>query len=94
MTVEEEQDWLVYCVIAKNPGLSPDDLAQYTGLDLALTRMALSRLEHALLVTRSDGAYRVASVGESILRCRLRYDKELPLVFDDGVIRMRKDGEE
>jgi DNA-binding MarR family transcriptional regulator len=94
MTAEEDLDWRVYCFLAQNPDLSPEDLARKSGLDPAATQAALSRLEHALLVSRQEGRYRVATVGESILRCNLRYTRDLPLVFENGVIRVKKDGEE
>jgi DNA-binding IclR family transcriptional regulator len=94
MTGEEDLDWRVYCFLAQNPDSAPEDLARTIGLDPAATQAALSRLEHRLLVSRHGGRYRVASLGESILRCNLRYARDLPLVFEDGVIRMKKDGEE
>lgn len=94
MTAEENQDWLVYCSIASNPKSSPLDLAQRTGLDLAAVERALSRLDNNLLITKRGGVYSVATFGESIIRCRLRYSRDLPLVFEDGVIRARKDREE
>ena len=85
---------MVYCTVAKNPDSSLTDIARNTGMDPAVTESSLSRLEHALLISKSGGLYRVASVGESILRCRLRYDQKLPLVFEDGVIRVRNNREE
>jgi DNA-binding MarR family transcriptional regulator len=94
MMADEEQDWAVYCCIAQNPGSHPKDLAEQVGIDAAAIEASLSRLERGLLVTETGGLYRVASIGESILRCRLRYERDLPLVYKDGVIRVRQDREE
>jgi hypothetical protein len=63
------------------------------GYDPARVEESLCRLENALLIERSGDAVRPLSFQEAILFCKLKNERDSPLFFDNGVIRIKR-GEE
>lgn len=87
---DEDTDWLIYHLIAQEPGITSGTLADKSGLDGAVVTASLERLDRALLIDRTDGKVRVLSVGEALVKCQAKYDDTLPYVIEDGVIKARK----
>jgi hypothetical protein len=87
---EEEADWLIYHQIVKKPVTTPDELVKETGLDAPVIEASLSRLENYLLITRTDGRIQALDIGDSLLRCQIRYSSDLPLIIENGIIKQRK----
>jgi Mn-dependent DtxR family transcriptional regulator len=87
---DEHIDWLIYHLIEPAGFATLDELACKSGLDPATVTMAVSRLERYLLVEQREGRVRMLSFGESLIRCQLRYDPDLPYTIEHGVISGKK----
>jgi hypothetical protein len=90
---DEDVDWRVYHLMQEREEYTPGTLAELSGLAEDAVRASLLRLEHALLVSQRNGCYSVLSPSEMLIRCQARYDKYCPVVFENGIIKVRK-GEE
>ncbi len=87
---DEDVDWQVYHLMREQERCTPGTLAERAGLAEDTVRASLLRLENALLVSGSDGCYSVLSPSEMLIRCQARYDRYCPVVFENGVIKVRK----
>ena len=87
---DEDADWLIYHLIAQEPGITAEGVADKSGLDGAAVAASLDRLDRSLLIERADGKVRVLSVGEALVKCQAKYDDTLPYVIENGVIKARK----
>ncbi len=88
---EEDADWLIYHLLVKDPSVSGEDLVTASGLDRDVVDASLKRLEQYLLVERVEGHVRVLNFGESLIRCQIKYSKDLPYTIENGVIKQRKE---
>jgi Mn-dependent DtxR family transcriptional regulator len=87
---DEHIDWLIYHLIEPTGSVTLDELAHTSGLDPAMVTMSILRLENSLLVEQCEGRVRTLSFGESLIRCQVRYDPDLPYTIDHGIIREKK----
>ena len=87
---EEDTDWLVYHLIAKESPATVERLISESGLGTGAIEASLLRLERYLLVERNPGVVRVLSFGEALIRCQLKYEDDLPYCIENGVIKARK----
>ena len=87
---DEDTDWLVYHKLPQDRSVTPGEIEKACGLDPAIVEASLARLERYLLIVRSEGNVRVLSVGEALVACQVKYDDALPYVFENGVIKARK----
>ena len=87
---EEDADWLIYHLIAREKETAADELATESGLDPAAVTASLERLDRYLLIDRTGGKIRALSVGEAIIKCQAKNDATLPYVIENGVIKARK----
>jgi hypothetical protein len=87
---EEDADWLIYHILVKQPSISAEDLAVKSGLEPDDVGASLKRLEQYLLIDYADGKVRVLSFGEALIRCQIKYAKDLPYTIENGVIKQRK----
>jgi len=87
---EEDADWLIYHLIAKEPAMTVEGLVILSGFDPGTVAASLERLERYLLVERSGGKLRVLNFGESLIRCQVKYSDDLPFTLENGVIKARK----
>ncbi len=87
---EEDADWVIYHLIAKEPSISVEGLVTASGLDPCDVDASLKRLERYLLIERTDGNVRALSFGEALIRCQVKYSKDLPYIIENGVIKERK----
>jgi predicted transcriptional regulator len=87
---EEDTDWMVYHRIPENSAVSEEDLKSACGLDPMAIAASLDHLERSCLIERSNGAVRMLNFGESLLRNQFRYEKDLPFVIENGVIKEKK----
>jgi len=87
---EEDADWLIYHLIAKEPATTVEGLVILSGFDPGTVAASLERLERYLLVERSGGKLRVLNFGESLIRCQVKYSDDLPYTIENGVIKERK----
>jgi DNA-binding transcriptional ArsR family regulator len=90
---DEDVDWRVYHLMQEQVEYTPCALAERAGLAEDIVRASLLRLENALLVSDRDGCYSVLSQSEMLIRCQARYDRYCPVVFENGVIKVRKEEE-
>lgn len=86
----EDIDWLIYHLLLPNETVAPEDLAFKSGLDLSLVTASLQRLERKILIEMRGGRAHVISLVESLIRCQVRYDTDLPYTIENGVIRPKK----
>jgi hypothetical protein len=86
----EDIDWLIYHLLVPNESAAPEDLASKSGLGLPVVTASLQRLEKNFLIEMSGGRAHVISLVESLIRCQVRYDTDLPYTIDNGVIRPKK----
>ena len=87
---DEDIDWMIYHIIACEPGVTTGNLAATSGLDAAATESSLARLQKALLIERTGDAVRALSFGESLIRTQVKYSDDFPIVFENGVIKEKK----
>ena len=90
----EELDWSVYHIIARKGSATPDELAHELQLEHDVIEASIARLSNSLLTGVRDGRVYPLSIQESIIRCQLKYTKDLPFTIKDGVITakaMKKD---
>ena len=81
----------MYCHIAAGERVTVPELAEATGLPETSVEASADRLVKGLLVERSKGTLRIMSFAESLAKCQLTRSDTLPLVIEDGIIRVRKD---
>jgi hypothetical protein len=89
---DEDLDWEIYHALLDGKVRTAGDLAG-TGYEPALVEASLCRLERYLLIERRGDELRALSLPEAILLCQARNEVDSPLVFENGVIRV-KTGEE
>jgi hypothetical protein len=87
---EEDADWLIYHLLVKEPSISAECLVTASGLDPWAVDASLKRLERYLLIEQVEGTMRVLSFGEALIRCQIKYSKDLPYTMENGVIKQRK----
>ena len=87
---EEDTDWAIYHLLAKEPSISLEGLVTASGLDPCVVDASLKRLERYLLIEQTDGKLRVLNFGEALLRCQIKYSRDLPYTLENGVIKERK----
>ncbi|ABS55794.1 hypothetical protein Mboo_1276 [Methanoregula boonei 6A8] len=86
----EDTDWMVYHLLAQENRIALEALTQKAGLDRDSVADSLDRLDRAFLIERDGTTIRALSVGESMLRCQAKYDNTLPYVFENGVVKAKK----
>jgi hypothetical protein len=87
---EEDTDWVIYHLIVNEPSISVEGLVTVSGLDSCIVDASLKRLERYLLIENTEGKLRVLNFGEALVRCQIRYSKDLPYTIENGVIKERK----
>lgn len=87
---EEDIDWMVYHLIPEGDGISREDLVRKSGLDTTAISASLERLGRSFLIEQNQKTIRLLSVGEALIKCQAKYDKSLPFVIENGVIKERK----
>jgi hypothetical protein len=87
---DEDIDWMIYHIIAREPGVTTENLVAASGLDAAATESSLARLQKAFLIERTGDAVRVLSFGESLIKTQVKYSDDFPIVFENGVIKEKK----
>lgn len=86
---EEDQDWLIYHLLADTGPAGVEDLSDRAGIAPDKVEESLRRLEKLLLVQRKEREYSVLSLQEMLIRCQCRYDPGLPYEIENGVIKMK-----
>lgn len=89
---DEDLDWEIYHALLDGKIRTAGDLGA-AGFDPSLAEASLGRLERYHLVEREGDSVRALSFQESLLLCQLKNEEESPLVFENGVIRVKTDGE-
>lgn len=87
---EEDADWLIYHLIVKEPSTTVEGLVVLSGLDPRTVDASLERLESYFLIKRDGGKLRALNIGESLIRCQVKYSDDLPYTIENGVIKERK----
>jgi hypothetical protein len=89
---DEDLDWEIYRAIADGKARTMADLAA-RGHDPVHVEASVGRLERSLLVERRGDSVRVLSFQEAILLCQVKNEKDSPLMLENGVVRVKTDGE-
>jgi hypothetical protein len=89
---DEDLDWEIYHALLDRKVRTAADLAA-CGYDPGPVEASLCRLEKAHLVERRGGTARALSLPESILLCQVKNEEDSPLIFENGVIRMKTERE-
>jgi len=90
---DEEVDWQVYHLIPEGCPVTAESLATRSGLEASVIEDSLARLERFCLVRRSGNEIRILSFGEALISNQMKYDKDLPFMVENGVIREKKRSE-
>jgi predicted transcriptional regulator len=88
---EEDVDWRLYHLIPEAVPISCRDLAAASGFDSDTVEISLARLEQFCLIERSGSSVCLLSFWEALIRNQLKYEEDLPLTIENGVIREKKD---
>jgi len=89
---DEELDWEIYHALQDGKTWTVRDLVGM-GYEPGQVEASLRRLEKALLIERTGDGARPLSFQEAVLLCQIKNESGNPLCFENGVIRVRKDGE-
>jgi hypothetical protein len=89
---DEDLDWEIYHALLDGKVRTATGLVA-AGYEGSLVEASLGRLGKAFLIEREGDSVRVLSFQESLLLCQLKNGEESPLLFENGVIRV-KTGEE
>ena len=84
---DEDADWQVYHRIPVNAAIAEEDLASACGIDAPAIASSLARLERSCLIERSGNTIRMLNFGEALLRNQCKYEKDLPFIIENGVIK-------
>ncbi len=87
---DEDADWLVYHRIPVNAAIEEEVLASACGIDAPTIAGSLARLERSCLIERSGNMIRMLNFGEALLRNQCKYEKDLPFIIENGVIKEKK----
>ena len=87
---EEDVDWLVYHRIPEHAAITEEALSEVCGLDAETIAASLGRLERSCLIGRSGRNVRLLNFGEALLRNQCKYEKDLPFIIENGVIKEKK----
>ncbi|HUT38921.1 MAG TPA: MarR family transcriptional regulator [Methanoregula sp.] len=87
---EEDTDWMIYHLIVREPATTVEDLVVSSGIDPGMVDASLERLERYFLIKRDGGKLRALNIGESLIRCQVKYSDDLPYTIENGVIKERK----
>jgi predicted transcriptional regulator len=87
---EEDVDWRLYHLIPVAAPISVAGLAAASGFDPVTIETSLTRLERSCLVERSGNSVRLLSFGEALIRNQIKYDEDLPITLENGVIKEKK----
>jgi len=81
---------MIYHLIPEGEGISEQEMARKSGLDITAVSASLDRLHRSFLIERDEKVIRLLSVGEALIKCQVKYDQNLPFVIENGVIKERK----
>lgn len=87
---EEDADWKVYHQIPENGMITEDALMTACALDAGILAESLVRLERSCLIERSGVNVRMLNFGEALLCNQCKYEKHLPYIIENGIIKARK----
>jgi transcription initiation factor IIE alpha subunit len=87
---DEDLDWIVYHVLSNGGVKTEESLVRETGMPTGDISASLSRLKSSLLIDFRDGNYEVISIPEMLFRCQCRYSTDIPVVIEDGVVKVKK----
>jgi hypothetical protein len=87
---DEDTDWMIYHIIARDPVVPTEKIVAASGLDAAAVESSLVRLQQALLIERKNDTVRVLSFGESLIKTQVKYSDDLPFILENGVIKEKK----
>ena len=87
---EEDLDWLCYTTLSRGTGSATiPELARAVGADEEAVAASAARLVHYLLAQQNGERIQLLSAQESLLACQIRYSGDLPLVLENGVVRVK-----
>jgi hypothetical protein len=86
---DEDLDWMVYHILS-NGKTTEESIVRETGFSPGDIKESLNRLKSNLLIDCKGDSYDILSIPEMLFRCQCRYEKDTPLVIDNGIIKVRK----
>ena len=87
---DKDIDWIVYHILSNGGAKTEESIVRETGLSAGDISASLIRLKMNLLIECQDGNYDVISIPEMLFRCQVRYGQDIPVVIEDGVIKVKK----
>lgn len=87
---DEDIDWMIYHIIAREPVVATENLVAACKLDATAVESSLARLQQALLIERTGDTVRALSFGESLIRSQVKYSDDLPFIIENGMIKEKK----
>ena len=87
---DEDLDWIIYHVLSNGGAKKEEALVRETGLPAGDVSASLTRLKSNLLIDCRDDTYDVVSIPEMLFRCQCRYEQDMPVTIENGVINVKK----
>ena len=87
---DEDLDWIVYHILSSEGAKTEASLARETGFPAGDISASLLRLSSNLLIECRDGSYDVLSIPEMMFRCQCRYGQDIPVIIENGVVKVKK----
>ena len=89
---DEDIDWIVYHILSNGGAKTEESLVREIGLPAGDIVGSLTRLKSNLLIEWRNGTYDILSIPEMLFRCQCRHGQDIPVIIEDGVIKVKKTG--
>jgi hypothetical protein len=86
----EDLDWIVYHLILEEKASDRDAIIGAAGCAPEEGDDSIRRLVSYFLVDTDGGRFRALSVPDMFLRSQCKYDGDMPIVIENGVVKTKK----
>jgi len=86
----EDLDWIVYHLILQEKASDADAVVRETGCTPEEGDESIRRLVSYFLIDTDGDRLHALSVPDMFLRSQCKYDEDMPIVIENGVIKPKK----
>lgn len=86
----EDLDWMVYHLVLGEEASTKDALTGRTGCTPEEVDESVRRLVSYFLIDTDGEQFRALSVPDMFLRSQCKYDDDMPIVIENGVVKQKR----